>query len=81
MAVSPSAHPHTTPNAHPVAAGHLGDGSEAAGAANGAAQPPDSASELNINPWPTIPQPQLTLLAMISNVTSKIPQRMVPISN
>ena len=45
MAVSPSAHLPTTPNEHPVAAGHLGNGVEAAGAANEAVQPPDIAAE------------------------------------
>ena len=46
MAVSPSAHLPTTPNEHPATAGHLGDGAEAAGAANEAVQPPDIAAEL-----------------------------------
>ena len=46
MAVSPSAHLPTTPNEHPVAAGHLGDRAEAAGAANEAVQPPDTTAEL-----------------------------------
>jgi len=46
MAVSPSAHLPTTPNEHSAAAGHLGDGAEAAGAANEAVQPPDIAAEL-----------------------------------
>jgi hypothetical protein len=46
MAVSPSAHLPTTPNAHPVAARHLGDRSEAADAAVEAAQPSDTAAEL-----------------------------------
>ena len=46
MAVSPSAHLPTTPNEHSAAAGHLGDGAEAAGATNNAVQPPDIAVEL-----------------------------------
>jgi hypothetical protein len=46
MAVSPSAHYQTTPNAHPVAAGRLGDGSEAADAAIEAAQLSNTAVEL-----------------------------------
>jgi hypothetical protein len=46
MAVSPSAHLPTTPNAHPIATGRLGDGSEAADDANEASQPTDTAAEL-----------------------------------
>ena len=45
MAVSSLPHLPTSPNDHPVAARHLGDGAEAAGAANEVVQPPDTALE------------------------------------
>jgi hypothetical protein len=48
MAVSSSPHLPTSPNDHPVAARHLGDGAEAAGAANEVVQPPDTALELEV---------------------------------
>jgi hypothetical protein len=41
MAISPSAHLPTTPNAHPVAIMHLGNGVEVAAAAQQAYLPPD----------------------------------------
>jgi hypothetical protein len=46
MAVFPFTHLPTTPNAQPVAAGRLGNWSEAADDANEASQPTDTAAEL-----------------------------------
>jgi hypothetical protein len=48
MAVSSSPHLPTSSNDHPVAARHLGDGAEVAGAANEVVQPPDTALESEV---------------------------------
>jgi hypothetical protein len=62
MAVSSSPHLPTSPNDHPVAARHLGNGAEAAGAANEVVQLPDTALEseaivLTMPPSPSAEHP------------------------
>ncbi len=70
MAVSPSTHLPATPNAHPVTAGHLGNGAEAAGAANEAVQPPDASADAATTLPPPPPSPDTIPVASEAMATS-----------